>query len=419
MKVAGATLEWSYLSEMAVSAHHGGGLTIQRILGSDLERFTRFVHLGPFADRRAIIDEYRSRQVNLHQILRHPEVRGLRSSVSELSLKVLRRLGFRALVREWWAGRCADYLASTIDLNRSAWLVVPQEDLSVHVMNSLYRRKPVPYVTWMMDDHVIRWAERWQYPARYEDAFAFHLRHARRVFAISPAMAKLYKERFGVEADVLFGPADPTDEPRYESEDAETPVRLGYFGAVNPWQREGLARLIQQLEKINAVLDVFSFGGTVASLAGPRVVVRQPIAAAEVMGRMREYDGVVIALSFEAEDRNLVELNIATKMSECLASGTATVIVGPEYAAMVHFARVHGCAVVINDLSDPDQLAELAALKTPRIRRQILQQAARTSRETCSVAGMRKVWQRCWRDGLLVPIKDGATASAGTLVGRV
>jgi glycosyltransferase involved in cell wall biosynthesis len=398
MKAPDARREWSYLSEMAVSERHGGGLTIQRILGPDLDRFTRFVHLDPFADQLAIIESLRPRQVNLHQILRHPEMRGLRSSVGETSLRVLNGLGLRSRVRKWWAGRCANYLVRTVDMDRSAWLVVPQDDLAVQVMNAVYRKRPVPYVTWMMDDHVVRWAEGWRYPARYEEAFAFHLRHAQRVFAISPVMATFYKERFGVDANVLFGPADATSEPRWESSDGEEPVRLCYFGAVIPWQGRGLLRLIPQLETIDALLDIFSFGDAAASLAGPRVTVRQPVGAAEVVGRMREYDGVVIALSFEAAHRNMVELNIATKMSECLASGTPTVVVGPEYAAMVKFVRAQECAIVVDDPEDPIKLAAVRALKDPSVRADILERASRVATEWCSAARMQKVWRQCLED---------------------
>jgi hypothetical protein len=399
--------EWSYLSEMAISGRHGGGLTIQRILGRDLTGFTRFVHLDPFAEQLAIIEELRSRQMNLHQILRHPEVRELRSPAGEMSLKVLNRLGLRARVREWWASRCADYLARTVDLEKSAWLVVPQDEVAVHVMNGVYRKKPVPYVTWMMDDHVIRWADGWQYPSRYEEAFAFHLRHAQRVFAISPTMAKLYQDRFGVEADVLFGPADIPSHLRWEPADTGGPVRLCYFGSAIPWQRGGLTRLIGKLEKIDAVLDVFSFGDGAASLAGPRVTVRGPIAATEVVSRMGEYDGVVIALSFEAKDRNMVELNIATKMSECLASGTPTVVIGPEYGAMVKFVRAHECAIVVDDLEDPAQLAGVRTLKSPTIRAQIRERASRTAGEWCSVARMQYIWRRCVGDHAFGGLRRG------------
>jgi hypothetical protein len=38
-----------YLSEMSVSDKHGGGLTLQRILGADLEDIDSFIHVNRFA----------------------------------------------------------------------------------------------------------------------------------------------------------------------------------------------------------------------------------------------------------------------------------------------------------------------------------------------------------------------------------
>lgn len=39
-----------YLSAMAVSNLHGGGLTVQRVLGDDLARFAGFVHASEFRE---------------------------------------------------------------------------------------------------------------------------------------------------------------------------------------------------------------------------------------------------------------------------------------------------------------------------------------------------------------------------------
>src|SRR5262245_13361512 len=38
-----------YLSEMSVSDRHGGGITLQRLLGADLRLIKHFVHPGRFA----------------------------------------------------------------------------------------------------------------------------------------------------------------------------------------------------------------------------------------------------------------------------------------------------------------------------------------------------------------------------------
>jgi hypothetical protein len=386
---------WYYLSEMAVSNLHGGGLTVQRVLGDDLARFAAFVHVSEFATGKyRMADDFGARQVNLHQLLPRPDVvpDSLGYYIERVLLR-MKRVGIHAMSPERWARRCARYLTRNVDVEGSRWLIVPQDVTSVRVANGVFRRRRMHYVTWVMDDHVIRWEDGWRYPPGFEKAFGFHLRHARRVFVISPPMARLYKERFGVDAEVLFGPADPVGAPVGQSPHEGGPVRLGYFGAVSPWQQDALERLVLHLEGVGAVLDIFTFDGAARSLAGARVGVHPPLPPAEVIHRMRDYDGVVIPVSFKPERRHLTELNISTKMSECLASGTVTVIVGPDYAAMSQFARAHGGMIVINDFEDPSQLERLASLKDRGSRTELLARARRVVEDVCSVNRMRRTWR--------------------------
>jgi len=225
------------------------------------------------------------------------------------------------------------------------------------------------------------------------------------VLVISPAMARFYRNRFGVDADVIFGPADSVGGPAYRSPTPVGPVRLAYFGAIHVWQRDALERLVAHLAQANATLDLFTFHDPPEKLRSPTVCVRPPVHATEVMYRMREYDGVVIPASFKEDKRNLTELNIATKMSECLASGTVPVIVAPAYAAMVQFAREHGGALIVSDFDDPTQMLALRNLKATDLREKILRQARRVADSQCSSTVMRRTWTQVW---------DGETAEPTT-----
>jgi hypothetical protein len=272
-------------------------------------------------------------------------------------------------------------------------------------MNYIFRKKPVDYVTWMMDDHVIKWNNKWFYPAwhkgqyyphKFADEMGFHLRNARKVFVISPGMAQLYSDRFGVDSEVLFNPADPLAAPVYRSPEPSGPVRLCYFGAMWDWQRDTLDQLVKHLPSLNATLDIFTYHDVPPSLLVDCVRVRPPVPAQEVMPLIREYDGVLITVSFEEQNRGQAELNILTKMSECLASGTVTVMLAPEYAAMVQWVRETGAALMINDLGDPAQLSGIKSLKDPGFRERVLTQARNVAAAGCSVAAMRSVWTKYW-----------------------
>jgi hypothetical protein len=392
-----------YLSEMAVSAGHGGGLTLQRILRDDLKQFDSFFHIDDFATRVCpIIDELKERQVNLHEL--YPS-----KQVEEGSFRYYRDRAFRALVRLKLRRRFdreadrrirlfAEHILNNFEVGNSRWLVIPQNTTSVLLLNRLFRRRRFDYITWMMDDHVIRWNDGWQYPGGFEEEFSFHLKNARRVLVISGVMAQLYKERFGIESDILFGPADPISPPVYESPNPSGPVRLCYFGAIRTWQRDALEELALRLPMLNATLDLFAFHDPPASLRGGYIRVCPVVPAEEVMVRMREYDGVVIPASFDEKHRSLTELNVATKLSECLASGSITVLVGPEYGAMVRFVREHGGGIVISNFDDSKQLAAIGSLKERSFREELLNQARNTVNTVCSVNAMRNIWRKHWSE---------------------
>jgi hypothetical protein len=396
-----------YLSEMAVSDLHGGGLTMHRVLGDDLDAFDLFFHVDEFATgKKPIVERFAERQVNLHQLFpppnRQPE------TARYYADRALVRLGLRT-ASEWlqrrWARKCADHVMGHVDLDDSLWLVVPQYVAAVRVMNELWRRRPVRYVTWVMDDHVIeRGKDGWRYPNGFDAEYAFHLKHAKRVFVISAAMARVYRELFNVEAEVLFGPADPVSAPAYTSPRTVGPLRLCYFGAIRRWQRDALEKLVAHLAVLGATLDLFSLHEPPATLLSSRVSVCASVPPNEVIGRMRDYDGVVIPASFDEDQRNLTELNIATKMSECFASGTIPVVVAPAYAAMVQFAQEHGGALVISDFGDAAQVAAFRAIRNADRRACLLSQARRVAEQVCSTSAMRRTWKAGWQS-------DGAATS--------
>ena len=408
-----------YLSEMAVSDKHGGGLTLQRILQEDLKRFDAFFHLTRFAtDQCTIINELKNKQVNLHEFYQVVQLAppSLRYYCSRAVAKLRRQSWFEwerdQRVRQ--AAAAAAHILDNFDLRQSSWLVVPQNIPSVLVMNRVFRSRPVDYITWLMDDHVIKWSNGWYYPHGFEAEFAFHLRHARKVVVISPAMARLYRDRFDVDAEVLFSPADRVCSPVYQSSNPVGPVRLCYFGAIYWWQCDALERLVTQLAVVDATLDLFSLHDPPAQFRSPRVSVRPPVPAKEVMSRMRGYDGVVIPASFHEDQRNLTELNIATKMSECFASGTVPVIVAPAYAAMAQFAREYGGAVIVSDFDDPVQVSALRNLKARDLREHILGQARRVAETVCSTSAIRSTWNRVWGGEIVEPFSPAGSRRGET-----
>jgi hypothetical protein len=265
-------------------------------------------------------------------------------------------------------------------------------------MEALTRQCPVNYISWVMDDHLIRWIDgEWQYPRGVESLFARHLRAAKRVFVISPAMGEFYRQRFGVVSQVLFGPTEPHEWQAEISSNARPEIRLGYFGAVAWWQTDALALLADALSAAGATLDIYSSCSSLPpELQRQGVSLKASIPADKVLETMRGYDAAVLPISFLPEVRHLSEFNIATKMSECLASGTITLVVGPRYAAMVKYLQPAGVACFLTDPHQENLPEQLRKLKNLEYRSSILNRAQQLVKAELSTSVMR----HRWRDGL-------------------
>lgn len=107
---------------------------------------------------------------------------------------------------------------------------------------------------------------------------------------------------------------------------------------------------------------------------------------------MRNYDAVVLPIGFSDALRHLSEFNIATKMSECLASGTATLVVGPKYAAMVKFLEPYQAAWIESNLTKTSLAANFEGILNLESRKERLANAQHLVKRQLSVSAMRKRW---------------------------
>lgn len=380
----------SYLSEMAASDRHGGGLTLQRVLGDDLTRFEQFVHLGRFGADHPPPAAFRALSLDLPRWLDSDAAR------RRLGCRPAEWLGGCSWLRRRYAARAARKLAKG---GGRRWLVCPQGDLSLRVVESLREYGPLEYVTWMMDDHLARFDEAssgWSYQPEHRALLAAHLRGARQVFVISPAMGEFYAHEFGVESTVLFGPGEPAGEPVWAAPTAPgEPVRLGYFGGLGAWQIDALALLLPAVAAGEAKLDIFSNQPLPADWTFSQGLrKREPLSAAAVPVAMRGCDAVVLPISFLPALAHMTRLNVATKMAECLASGTAVLLVGPPEAAMTRYLAGSGAAALVTEPSPAAVRCRLEELRAPEARRALLAAARRLCLESCSPEVMRAVWQR-------------------------
>lgn len=377
-----------YLSEMSVSDRHGGGLTLQRILGADLGFIDKFYHVSRFAEDYAPVDAIATRSRTFPFWAEKDTTRlwiGFRPSGW-----LARRLWLQSL----HCGALVNTILSEVDRRKPLRvLTCPQGVLSLLAMRHLRRAGNVKYVTWLMDDHLLRYQNgNWEYPSGVRKLMGDHLRAATQVLVISPSLGEFYRREFGVDYKVLFGPADQLEEPMWHAPSIHR-ARLGYFGNIGEWQLDGLAKLSHLLPCANATLDVFSaISQLPPSLQLPGVRLRGQVGSRAVIQEMRGYDAVVVPIGFSDSLRHLSEFNIATKMSECLASGTATLVVGPKHAAMVNFLEPYKAAWIETALTPGSFAANVSSVLSLQSRMERLANARDLVRRALSTTAMRDTW---------------------------
>jgi hypothetical protein len=246
-------------------------------------------------------------------------------------------------------------------------LVCPQADITVLVLEELKKISKIRYVTWVMDDHVLKWqGGGWVYPAGFEQQMCRHLCDAEHVHVISPALQGFYKSRFGIDSTVLCGPADAVAPPPRRIQSANR-LKLAYFGSLGPWQNDAMELLIPSLGRGEIALDVFSHNPDAIppALKSAGAELRAGVSAKEVLTLCGRYDAVVLPISFKEELRNMSHFNIATKFSEYLASGVPVLIIGPPDAIMLQIASAKQAAVIVDQCDSNAVLAALNILRNP------------------------------------------------------
>lgn len=379
-----------YLSEMSVSDFHGGGLTIQRVLGEDIDKIGLFAHVSRFATDLPANEQLLSRCFNLSVPWEGNAVKRIIGST------LAARLSNKSVLLRKRALMSANVLNQKLgkDKKHVRALVCPQGINSLLTMEELKKRRPVRYISWVMDDHLVRWNNgKWVYPGDVKNIFEKHLREAEHVFVISSVMQKFYQDSFGVKSTVLFGSSDFEIETNKHTINPGNPLKLGYFGAVAEWQIDAIEAVGKALAAANAQLDIYSGVSQLPiELHQNGICFKGKLKPDQVLPTMRTYDAILLPISFRSKLRNMSEFNIATKLSECLASGVPTIAVGPDYAAMIQFLKEHHAAILSTSSTTEDIVKSLQILRDSEKVTSILNNAHKLVKDHLGSESMRKKW---------------------------
>jgi glycosyltransferase involved in cell wall biosynthesis len=186
--------------------------------------------------------------------------------------------------------------------------------------------------------------------------------------SISEEMRQEYAKRYGVDSRVLHnGAADELFSPAAETEPRDGEFVIRYLGSIVPGQHfgaiEDIADAVRALAGGGMPVRFEMWGGSWTKqhaeklVDGRSVFYCGAVAQAEGFALLKSADLLAIPVSFAAESFAKNRLSLPTKLAECLASGTPTLVYGPAGAAPVEFCRRHHVGSFIDERS-PERLVD-------------------------------------------------------------
>jgi len=380
----------AYVSEMAVSDQHGGGFTLQQILGEDLERFDTLISIGSFARRFPTAKSFRkkSQQIDLPLDV-FPE----RTNILR---KIKPWLRSRPYVNKWEIDSSWHKLKRILG-EKPRMLVCPQWSLSVQLISRAVKELRAEYITWVMDDHPLKTSgAAMSYVPDYKNEWSEHLRRAHKVFVISEAMGEFYRYQFGIESEVLHGAAPIADCKKdhfYENISWSNGIRCAYAGSLSGWTRDGLELLAAALSQIGGELHVAA-PSRPDWLERTGIIFHGFMSQDSVKSLFTQCNAVVLPVSFAPEFTAMSRLNIATKLSELCASGRPILAIGPADAAMISGLQERNAAVCITELSVQAAIMGIRTLFDICVCKEVVANAQRYFKEYLNIELMRGRWSR-------------------------
>jgi len=188
---------------------------------------------------------------------------------------------------------------------------------------------------------------------RYKKLF----RMSDKVYGISKEMCKAYEKEFGCKVSLLTKGCRLNTPKNY----VNNPLQFVYAGNLLYGRDEVLSVIAKCLDDINrdskkAELSIYTNTNITSKISkslnidgSSTLYSARPYD--EIMGVMRRADVVLHVESFEPEQIKLVRYSFSTKITDCMQSGSAMMVIGPKGIASVEYPRKIDGVFVVDDLS--------------------------------------------------------------------
>lgn len=237
------------------------------------------------------------------------------------------------------------------------------------------------------------------------DLFA---RSAARI-SISEEMRQEFAARYGADSTVLHnGAADELLQPPLRDAGSGDTFVVRYLGSIVPSHHfnaiEDIAAAVRRLadDGLNVRFELCGAPWTRAHadalVDGTAVVYRGEVSRHQGFDLLKTADLLVVPVSFDAAALVKNRLSLPTKLAECLASGTPTVVYGPDGSAPVEFCRRHGVGSIVTTRSAERIAAIIRDVQADRTTARLrADEDRRFVREHYSASLVREQFQRILR----------------------
>ena len=180
--------------------------------------------------------------------------------------------------------------------------------------------------------------------------------------SISEEMRQEYALRYGIDSHVLHnGAADDLFAEPALTDCRDDCFVVRYLGSIVPGHHfgaiEDVAAAVRNLAEAGLPVRFELCGGHWTQEHARTLTDDLSVVYLGEMGKadgfelLKTADLLVVPVSFDRTSFSKIRLSLPTKLVECLASGTPTLVYGPAGAAPVDFCRRHGVGSVIDERS--------------------------------------------------------------------
>ena len=232
--------------------------------------------------------------------------------------------------------------------------------------------------------------------------FAGVYRQAESRFGGSPAMSRAYLERYGKPAEIIYptrapGCPDFATPPEHLAHNGK-PFTIAFAGTINSNGYIRALRVLQDaLRSVGGRLLIF---GPLNRHEANRIGLDDAevcglLSAADLLTRLRaEADALFVPMSFDASDRDNMEMAFPSKLADGTATGLPLLIYGPTYCSAVAWARDNeGVAEVVAREADLEKSVVRLA-NDPALRVALGQRALEVGRQYFSHERVQEVFRR-------------------------